>query len=265
MHPVEQLFSEMSIVAPYPDGVIGVPDRIPGIAFFPGGAGLWGAKPDAPLPEMPVGGIMVLGHDFHSESGFRASLAQRTEFPDSPRSGYRTSPTWTKLLKLFDEAGVSRERCFFTNAYMGLRQGDGTMGVFPGSYDSGFVDRCQGFFRRQVEVVRPSVILSLGIQVPRFIAPLSPELGRWAQVRSFSELDKAGAIVQDVSFGDDLAPRCTVTALTHPSMRLSNVRHRRYAGLEGHMAELRLLLDAKASLKADAEARTRSEAKEIAW
>jgi hypothetical protein len=44
MHPVEALLREMHRVEPYPEGVRAMWDRIPGTAFFPGGAGLWGAE-----------------------------------------------------------------------------------------------------------------------------------------------------------------------------------------------------------------------------
>ena len=80
MHPVDELFTAMRMVKPYPHGVIAAPDRIPGVAFFPGGAGLWGAAADAPLPPMPTGGVMVLGHDFHTKAGFLSALAQGTEY-----------------------------------------------------------------------------------------------------------------------------------------------------------------------------------------
>ena len=65
------------MVEPYPKGVVPVPERLPGTAFFPGAAGLWAFDPDAPLPPMPVGGVMVLGHDFYSEAGYRRFLAKR--------------------------------------------------------------------------------------------------------------------------------------------------------------------------------------------
>jgi len=65
---------------------------------------------------MPIGGVMVLGHDFHSETGFRASLARGTEVPATTRNGYRIAPTWTTLRKLFVEAAVPLGRCFFTKS-----------------------------------------------------------------------------------------------------------------------------------------------------
>ena len=43
---------------------------------------------------------MVLGHDFHSERGYRESLTRQHE----PAS----SPTWRVLRKILTEAGIAR-------------------------------------------------------------------------------------------------------------------------------------------------------------
>lgn len=62
-HPVDRLFDRLRDISPYPDGVVPIPDPIEGTAFFPGGAGLWGTEPDTPLPPMPIGQVMIPGHD----------------------------------------------------------------------------------------------------------------------------------------------------------------------------------------------------------
>lgn len=61
-----------------------MPERLGGTAFFPGGAGLWDARLGRALPPMPVGGVMVLGHDFYSEAGFRKFAARRGESTRGP-------------------------------------------------------------------------------------------------------------------------------------------------------------------------------------
>jgi len=240
-HPVDALFAALPEVEPYPSGVVSVRARIPGTAFFPGGAGLWGARSGEPLPLMPMGDVMVLGHDFHSEEGFARSLAQGTEVPTSPSdAACRIPPTWQALLALLQAVELAAERCFFTNAYMVLRQGAGTTGRFPGSRDPGFVARCQRFFLRQLAAQRPRVILTLGTWVPSFLAPLAPTLSGWRTARSMAALDAAGPLVHDVAFVPEVAP-CTVAALTHPSLRGPNVGRRRYATLAGDDAERALI------------------------
>ncbi len=74
MHPIQSLCSRHHPPHGYPAGVTAVREPISGLAFFPGGYGLWGTGPDRPLPPLPVGGVMVLGHDFHSETGYEESL-----------------------------------------------------------------------------------------------------------------------------------------------------------------------------------------------
>lgn len=248
MHPIEDLFRHLAPdVEPYPEGVVRPDGHIPGTAFFPGGSGLW--MPNGlTRPPMPTGGVMVLGHDFHSETGFKASLAQGTEFPERPANGYRVPATWIALRRLLDEARVPLERCFFTNAYMGLREGHGNTGPFPGARDPAFVARCRRFFLRQLDAQQPAVILSLGIWVPRFLAPLSSQLDQWSRAKRMKDLDDAGPIVHNVSFsGSRLS--CTVAALTHPSLRGPNVRRRRYDGATGHEAEIALLIEAMRAVK----------------
>jgi hypothetical protein len=150
----------MELVEPYPADVLRVPGCIGGTAFFPGGAGLWKLAKE-PIPDFPVYGVMVLGQDFHSEDGFWESFRQGTEV-----SVTRTVPTWQQLLPLLEEAAIPLKQCFFTNAYMGLRQGSTTTGPFPGARDAAFLERCRRFLLRQVEAQQPAMILALGKWVP---------------------------------------------------------------------------------------------------
>ncbi len=236
MHAVEALFSAMADVAPYPEGVMALPARIEGTAFFPGGAGLWNVSRGSPLPPMPTGGIMVLGHDFHSEAAFARSLAAGTEV--------KLSPTWPSLLRFLDEVGIKPEQCFFTNAYMGLRRGSRVTGRFPGASDKPFVERCRRFLLCQLSVQRPRVVLALGRFVPSLIAPLSPQLRAWARARTFAQLDVASPVIHGVVFADLGVPACSVVALTHPCLRGSNIRRRRYGVFAGHEAELEMVREA---------------------
>ncbi len=221
--------------------MVGVRKRIPGTAFFPGGAGLWQAGLETPLPPMPIGGVMVLGQDFHSEEAFEASLAERTEVPERPSKHFRIPPTWIELRRLLAEAEIPLERCFFTNAFMGLRRGNKSVGRFPGALDDGYVDRCRQFLLRQLTMQRPSVVLTLGIWVPGFIAPLSPQLAGWRKPRTMRAIDDAGPIVRAVQFPGSTAGGCVVIALTHPSLRAANVGRRRFGDNAGHAAEIAML------------------------
>jgi len=234
----------MRDIEPYPDGVVAVPARITGTAFFPGGYGLWNPRRIEPPPPLPVGGIMILGHDFHSRAAFERSFEAGGEVTDGPRSTYRTGSTWRNLLPLLEKAGIRPEECFFTNAYMGLREGDATTGRFPGSRDPQFVARCQRFFITQLRAQQPSIILALGAWVPQFLAPLSAQLSKWRDQRSLDAIDDAGPVVPGTRF-DGYDRECVVVALTHPSLRGPNVRRRRYEKHVGGEAELAMLADAR--------------------
>jgi uracil-DNA glycosylase family 4 len=178
---------------------------------------------------------MVLGQDFHSEFEYEESFRRGYEIPNDP--------TWRSLLALLGAAGIDRGKCFFTNLFMGLREGRGTTGRFPGARDPGFVSRCLAFLRRQIETQRPRLIIVLGGVVPHFLAALSPDLAGWRGVRGFGEIDQRGPLVPKVKI-DGLDSPLTMVVLTHPSMRGPNVWRRRYGQKSGLEAEHLLLADA---------------------
>lgn len=239
MHPAERLWNRHHPPTPYPDGLIAVPAPIPGIAFFPGGFGLWRPDPQQPLPHFPVRGVMVLGHDFHSEAGYHASFARTRESA--------TQPTWRNLLALLARAHIRLERCFFTNVYMGLRLGYTATGPFPGATDPAFVAYCAGFLREQLRAQLPTLILTLGINVPPILGSLSDDLVDWTRGSGLKHLDAgAGPVRHGVTFQGVTGLRATVVALTHPSQRPTTVRHRRYGDESGDRAELLMLEDALA-------------------
>jgi hypothetical protein len=243
VHEAEALWNELSAVEPYPDGVLAVPEPIVGTAFFPGGFGLWNPAATRPLPCMPIGDVMVLGHDFHSEVGYQESLRQGFESP--------TQPTWRGLTRLLAQGKIALERCFFTNVYMGLRAGDGKTGRFPGAASPAFVGRCRTFLIRQLAMQRPRVILTLGIPAARFLGALSPALSDWAGASGQKEVDTRGPLRQRVCFDDVPGLETTVVALTHPSLRHANIGKRRFGSWVGHEAELAMLREAVVVLEPD--------------
>lgn len=231
----ELLFEKVSAVEPYPPGVRPVPEQLPGLGFFPGGRGVWvsGGRSEP----MPFGKVMILGQDFHSYQGYEASRKKGGESPNSP--------TWKHLLGLLSELALSPGDCFFTNAYMGLRDGPSATGKFIGARDKGFVQRCRSFFQQQLIMQRPRLIAALGVQVVRFLVGTSRDLESWKDATGFGYLDDNNlAKVDSVHFGtDDGEIECTVVALTHPSFRPRNVGRRRYGDAVGELAELKLFRD----------------------
>lgn len=230
-HPIEYLFQQLAAFV-YPQGVVGVPDRIPGTAFFPGGSGLWRERPSDHLPPMPLERVMVLGNYFDTEDGYRRSRQEGDEL---------YTPTWNNLLALLESVDIQREDCFFTNIYMGLSIGDSNTGPSPGAKNPEFKRRCESFLAEQIAAQQPRLILTLGRFVPKFIAALSPGLAAWRRCASFSELDDSGPLKQDVQFDGSMDRATVVVALVHPSLRQGNVWRRRYQEWTGNDAEQAML------------------------
>jgi uracil-DNA glycosylase len=197
------------------------------------------------LPPLPVGGIMVVGQDFHSYKQYRRSLERGVE--DLGGS------TWRALRELLREINVAESACFFTNAYVGLRTGDQSVGDYPGARNAAFVATCRGLLARQLEAQRPRVVVTMGLPAARMVGSLAPrELALWEGARSFTQLDDAGmGLVTSVRLqvtgvvGTDVITANAV-ALTHPSYRKLNVGRRRFrtsdgTTLEGPAAERSML------------------------
>jgi uracil-DNA glycosylase len=231
MRIIDQLHVQLQHISTYPAGVARVPDRIAGTSFFPGGDGLW--KEISHDRDLPVGGIMVLGHNFDNVAGFAKSLAMGKE--------PLRCPTWRNLLRLFDQNGISPDECFFTNAYVGLTESVSNVGVFPGSRDPAFVATCLEFLEQQVAALRPKLILTLGGVVPGLLARLSPSLSRWAGCTSLRELDEIdAAVIFNAHFVGGFV-HADIVALTHPAQRHLNVGRRRFGELNGEAAEQAML------------------------
>jgi len=244
LHPVEYLFKRMDeLVTDYPEGkMIRISERIGGTAFFPGGYGLWGTQSNQLLPPMPVGGVMVLGHNFDCEKNFKESLNHQGE--------NLTKGTWYHLLLLLEEVEIPKERCFFTNFYMGLKPGDKAMGRLLAAKDNNFVRCCQEFLCEQFRVMQPKVVLILGKEFFNefavFLPPGSQVRSVWMKAKTWKDMDQNNAAFLYPLMLPDVPHPAVVVGLVHPSYRKPNVKRRFYRNLEGEAAELALLQDALA-------------------
>jgi hypothetical protein len=208
-----------------------IPGRIPGTAFFPGGSGLHLSDPA--VAEFPVGGVMILGHNFDSEAGFQASFARGRE---DVKQG-----TWGALLQLLKDADIPVEACFFTNAFMGLCEGDDNK-KYLGRDNLDFRAACLRFLKAQIATQRPRFILTLGLHVPPLLAAASPDLEAWAGKVKRHGCDRrlrlrdldAAPFFSGARFelGGGSTHRAAVAAIAHPSYRL-NGRRRAPSGFSG--------------------------------
>jgi hypothetical protein len=226
----QALFADALAAFPtLPAGVSHPPYQSTGIDFFPGGTGM--CVQGAPFP---VGGVMILGHNYGSDLDFSRNVA-------NPETSWRGSmwatcrATWNALTHW----RIDPATCFFTNFYPGYvttRGKDGkpfNMGAHPHVRNVPFVRACREFFVRQVQAQRPCAVLVLGNHVPPLLAPLDSRLRPWAPWTTYAKMDAAGAsMVRGLNVGGHVL---NIALVTHPSM--SNSHLRRYGDLQGAAAE----------------------------
>ena len=157
---VQALLDEMNrLVVKYPAGVKrtgkAVAELIQGTACFPGGAGLWrGDFYGGPLPPyFPERSVMFIGHNFDSIDAHERAMANKGEVH---------STFWKNLRGFLRNAGdLDPAVCFFTNALMGLKP-DRPDGPMPDC--TSYREQCRQFLIRQIEIVEPGAIVTLGGQ-----------------------------------------------------------------------------------------------------
>ena len=217
-HPVHLLIERLASFGAYPDGWSEVRQRIRGTAFFPGGHGLW--DPKGNLPPLPPRPIVIVGHNWgipkHHCAAVAAGIVYSEDWSKQERNG---NATWWQLLPILRGAGVKPENCFFTNAFMGLKD-DGGSNVGATFTTPDFDLRCREFLRFQLRILRPSVVVAMGHPAIRMLYDLSPhDLRVWrgprGGERTILEIyERDGGIVSPVSF-DEQVLTCVTVALNH--------------------------------------------------
>ena len=204
-----------------------------GTAFFPAGAGL--VPPGRPLPADPV---MFVAHVFDAPS-FAYVLG-----PGGGSERTERNRTWAGLRALLDGAALAQERCFLTNALVGVKVGRPCGPVAAGPQ---YRRQCATFLREQVLAVRPRVIVTLGTPAMTVLKAADADLAeRWHAYETLGALDRANPpahVESDVRFGSHVVRR--VVALGHSCSWASR---RIYRGERGARADAALLRDALAGL-----------------
>lgn len=232
---IAALYSRMdSVVDHYPERAV---ERMRafalGTAFFPAGAGL--VPPGRPLPADPV---MLVAHVFDAPSfAYALGAGGGSERTQSNR-------TWVGLRALLEGAGLSPERCFFTNALVGVKVGRPCGPVAAGPE---YRRQCTAFLREQILGVRPLVIVTLGAHAMTMLRAADRDLAaRWRDYETLAALDRAeppAYAQRDVRFGAHLVRR--VVALGHTCSWASR---RTYRGLRGARADAALLREVLSDL-----------------
>lgn len=199
-------------------------------AFFPGGYGLY--EPETiSYSEWPE--ILILGQDF----GLFSEFTKMTEGQMQDRS----SPTWRNLLSLLEATHIRPADCFYGNVFIGLRHAGKSTGRYIGFTSPRFMTNNDCFLRAQLELIKPKLIITLGVYAPMVLARLTDQLAVWRNSFSFKRIDNQNASIQrNANFGTFTA---TCIALVHPCYRQLNVKFRRYQGYQGEEAERQMLKD----------------------
>lgn len=222
----EILFNKINeFIKSSPANVATVRKMVETTAFFPGGKGLWLEKDQKDInPD-----ILVLGQDFSHIEYYEEVLRGKKKDTDGA--------TWRNLIKLFEQAEIDLNRCFFSNVFMGLRVSDIMTGNFPGIKCKNYIEESVKFLLFQIETTKPKVIITLGKNPADILSKLGSK-----------ELDifKNGNALKIKNEGLKLnvcikGHKCNVVALEHPSMRHLNIKRRQYKDLTGNDAEVTML------------------------
>ncbi len=225
----DTLFSKMNEYLPFPDGIEPIPKMINDTSFFPGGIGFFDSKQVYISPE-----ILILGQDFSNVEEHKKMLDGKIKDINSQ--------TWKRMLLLLAEAGIDPNKCFYTNAFMGLRKEGSSVGKFIGFQYPGYLRNNDEFLKFQLDIIKPKLIIVMGKFAPLVLARLSTDLKPWESIQSFNDIDERKiALMESVNFGNHCSTCCIIV---HTSYRHLNVRSRKYKEFSGDDAEIELIKDA---------------------
>lgn len=163
----EQLNQLLPSISIYPKGVVcAICPKIRGRSFFPGGCGL-GLGDQFPFPSRP---IMLVGQDFGTRSYWEGLAQQQLDDGEPDNEG-----TWAQIKKWVSLSLLPIERCFFTNALLGVRDdvSDPSVkidGPSPGLDYEPYVSASVNCLMEQILLLRPTVVVALGVTPTTLIA-----------------------------------------------------------------------------------------------
>jgi hypothetical protein len=195
-------------------------------SFFPGGRGY----KEPAFPEAPV---MLVGHNFDTEEGFRDSVRRGSE-------DHLGMNTWVNLIRYFlPEAHVEEGECFFTNFYLGaIIHAEPKPGVKKKTTNRGkfkcsakYHSACVEALIKQIRITRPRVIALLGAKVPSAFAEAVEAYVPHCGVNLTDTQMRQPLGGHRIQILPDL--HAQVVSLYHPSNPRSNESHRAQGALLG--------------------------------
>jgi hypothetical protein len=226
---IQKLFDELKKFNKYPVSMSKIFGDIKGVAFFPGGKGIYYSE------SLSDKKIMVLGHNFDTEKNY-------LKYVDEGSEDVKKNSTWRNILEFLPKCNISPMDCFFTNAFLGAKRDGKSVGKLSASSDKKFKEYCLNFFLREIEIQKPKLILVLGLEAAHFLAPLNEKLNDWgnADFKSIDENDLQ--VIKSVKFPNGVTSNLVV--LTHPSMRQISITRRTYKKFSGDQAEVEMVKEA---------------------
>lgn len=210
-------WDEWVAVEPVPPAVR-VPAPLTGVAFFPGGFGLWVPPKESDDESVLRRPVFVLLNNFGSEGYWRSCNESSLRGEDVSAPG-----TWLGLRTRLRQWGISEHDCFFSNAYVGLLPGNpkSLEENLPGMSDRRFQLECECALKKQLSVVRPRIVLAMGRPAIEMLGRIAESPSGWANSNvdrlKFEQIDQLpGGGLCRVAL-DDIGLQIRAAALTHPS------------------------------------------------
>lgn len=134
--------------------------------FFPLGSGILTDQCKSEDAEIEENGAMILGHDFGTISYVDSKCDSKRE---------NNSKTIDNLIKL----GLTLDKTFFTNFYLGLRDDDKhpkmKMTELVVNRKKEYKEFCLAFFLTQLKTINPSIVICLGKEIRSVLYEYFPD------------------------------------------------------------------------------------------
>lgn len=141
--------------------------------FFPLGSGIFSEQSEIENAEIKKCEIMILGNDFGTIKYLNEKCVNEKEA--------KTNPTISNLLQLeMDESTT-----FYTNLFLGLRKGEEMVGIKK--LETEYLNFCMNFFKIQLELIKPNIVICLGNEVKKALVEYSNEFSAISK-RTITEL-----------------------------------------------------------------------------
>lgn len=197
-------------------GFAGLPLSPRPMSFFPGGLGVYDHSRDRVS-------VLVLGSDWGTKASFDRQFSEPT----------RREPTIAGTDRMLLNIGIDPGDCFYTNAWPVMRLEAPEQGHHPMRDDAAFTGAYRDYFRLCLRMLRPRLIITLGIAPAWFMGSLAGPSWRCGRATSSRKLN-----ARDIDVEPGYVGNIVLVAATHPS-HANNSRLRAFASDEDEAALLR--------------------------